>query len=489
MSLWRALSGEGTGLGHLWQTVLPAHLLTTIAVALGASVLAALIGALTAWCVSFYRLPLAKFIDVALVLPLLLPAYLVAMVYRETLHGVAWPNVETGAGLAVVLALTHYPYVYLLTRAALRRKAGILIEQAQALGVARRDVARRVLVPMALPSVALGALLVLVEAFSDFGTADALAVDTVTTVVRRVWFAGFQTVLALQVALMAAVIPVVAALLVWLMAGRHGFAIATNRPRRPPVRTLPFAAAALLAFACLIPSLLGFVVPVVIMTAKAAPAFADIRLDGVPGDIGNTLLVSSSAAGLALAVGLFSAWSVRQTAHGGWTSALAAGLALNLALPSIVIGFAALTVTGWISGSVTGRWISDTVILLTLALALRHAVVAHFSIDTALRAVPRRMDEAGRVVGRSQAHMLRRVLAPLASGGILAGALMVFVAAARDLTLSLTLQPFGFSSLSLSAFHLAKVDAHAEAAVYALCLALVLAYPVLSIHRWSRGAS
>ena len=61
------------------------------------------------------------------------------------------------------------------------------------------------------------------------------------------------------------------------------------------------------------------------------------------------------------------------------------------------------------------------------------------------------------------------------------------VNALKELTLSLTLQPFGYSSLAMSAYHYAKVDAYQQGAVYALCLIMVALYPVLSLHRWFDG--
>ena len=72
-------------------------------------------------------------------------------------------------------------------------------------------------------------------------------------------------------------------------------------------------------------------------------------------------------------------------------------------------------------------------------------------------------------------------------GSLLVGGLLVFVNAIKELTLSLTLQPFGYNSLAMSAYHFAKVDAFQQGSVYALCLVLIGLYPVLSIHRWFGG--
>ena len=98
-----------------------------------------------------------------------------------------------------------------------------------------------------------------------------------------------------------------------------------------------------------------------------------------------------------------------------------------------------------------------------------------------------RLDEAVRCAGRGRFEGFLRVLLPLTRGSLLVGGLLVFVNAIKELTLSLTLQPFGYSSLAISTFHFAKVDAYQQGSVYALCLALICLYPVLSIHRWFEG--
>ena len=156
-------------------------------------------------------------------------------------------------------------------------------------------------------------------------------------------------------------------------------------------------------------------------------------------------------------------------------------------MPSIVLAIALLFLTSWTYATDFGAALADSLVLIVLATTLRFAVIAHFSAESGLRSLSRRLDEAVRCTGRGSFHGLIRVLLPQLREPLTVAGLLVFVMAARELTLSLVLQPFGYSSLALSIHHYAELDLYGPASVYALCLALVLLYPVLALERRLAG--
>jgi iron(III) transport system permease protein len=64
------------------------------------------------------------------------------------------------------------------------------------------------------------------------------------------------------------------------------------------------------------------------------------------------------------------------------------------------------------------------------------------------------------------------------------GAILVFVTMTKELTMSLVLQPFNYSSLSLRIFSYANMDMFKNSALYAIILVLISIYPVFSLNRW-----
>jgi iron(III) transport system permease protein len=480
--------GETAALARLARTVLPDSLGRTLFIAVTAAGLAGALGAGAAFLITFFDFPARRPLDTALVLPLVLPPYLVAIVYREMSHRHDWsPPVDSPLAVAVLLALTLYPYVYLLTRASFRRQAAAYIEVGKALGLDRLRIATRALLPLATPGMLLGALLVGVEAVSDFGTASVLGVHTLTTAVHRAWFSMYDGTLAAQLALIAAVVPLLAVAAYALATRGRGFETPTNRPR-PPRRsplTGPWRWAA--AVFCALPVALGFAWPLLVLVRWAADAFGRFRLESLSGELLHTLALAGGTTAATLLLGLFLAFTVRPARGPAWSLGALGIVSLNYALPAIVLAISLLVLTGWSYETRLGGWAADSLLLVLLGTTLRFLAFAYFSAENGLLGVSRRVDEALRCVGRHRLHGTLRVLLPLIRGPLLVGGLLVFVITAKELTLSIVLQPFGYGSLALSVFHFADIDLYPPAALYALCLALVVLYPVLSLNRWLGG--
>lgn len=471
-------------LARLAQTALPDYVANTLLLALLTLALALPLGAGAAWLVCFHRFPGRDLFDGALVLPLAVPAYLLAISYRELSHLQHWPvSVETLWGAGALMALALYPYVYLLARATFRRQAASQLEAARALGVGGHALVWRVLLPLCLPALALGAMIVVIEVVSDFGTVDILGVPTLTVAVRRLWFAAFDPATAIRLALLTAVVPLLLVAAYALLTGRRAFHSPPNRPRPPQPAALAGWRRWLAPLACTAPVLLGFVVPVWALAGWAAERFDRIDLTGLLGEIANSILLALTAAAIGLALGFWLAVTGRMAADRRWSLAALGLVGLNFAMPAMVLAFAALVLTGWGAAG----WLADTVALVMLAVALRYTVFAHAAAETGLSWLPRQLDETVSSLGRGRAVAVFRVLLPLTRASLAVGGLLIVVNALKELTLSLTLQPFGYSSLAMSAYHYAKVDAYQQGAVYALCLIMVALYPVLSLHRWFDG--
>lgn len=488
-----AVPGELGPLAHLAGTVLPGYVANTALLAALTLLPALAVGVGAAALVVFTRFPGRVFLDSALVLPLVLPPYLVAIVYRETAHRQQWSlPVESLGGAAAVLALTLYPYVYLLSKVAFRRQAARYVEAARVLGAGTGRVARGVVLPLAAPAILLGALLVLLEVVSDFGTANALGVRTLTIAVHRIWFSAFEPGLAAQVALLSALLPL---LLVSCYAGLtvgRGFHVPPNRPA--PVRSVPLEGRArwLAPVACAVPVVLALVVPLAVLAGWAADAFGRMDLSTLLVDVWHTLLVAAAATLASVLLGLLLGLAARSAPRSarrwrwgaGWSAGALWLVSLNYAMPAIVLGISLLFLTRWLAGTALGEWLGGTIALLLAGVTLRYTVFGHLGAESGLQGVSPRLDEAVRCAGRGRWYGLVRVLLPLSRGAVAAGGLLVFVSSIKELTLSLVLQPFDYSAVALGIYHHARVDAYPQAAVYALCLALLGVYPVWSINRW-----
>ncbi len=497
---------------HLATTVLPAYALNTFTLLVGVGVGVLAIGTITAWLVTMCEFPGRRAFEWALLLPMAMPAYVVAFVYTGLLEYAgpvqsglrAWfgwssardywfPDIRTVGGAIAVMTLVLYPYVYLLARAAFTEQSVGQIEVARTLGRSGLRTFVSVALPLARPALVAGTTLALLEALNDFGTVDYFAVNTFTRGIFNVWLGLNNLAGAAQIAV--ALVAVVVALIVIERGarGRKRFRAAhgtyRDLPRyvlSPVRRTAAFAA-------CALPIALGFLVP------------AGALVDDTLGDLGgafdrgffwlalNSLGLALVAAALATAIALFLAYAprVRQTRP------LAAALriaGIGYAVPGAVLALGVLIPFGWFDnrldaalrslfGVSTGLLLSGTVVALIFAYVVRFLAVALGAVDASFAKVPIGMDHAARTLGATPRQTLIRVALPLVRPSLLAAALLVFVDVMKELPMTLILRPFNFNTLATRTYEYAGGEQFAQAAPLALAIVLVGIVPVIMLSR------
>ena len=152
-------------LGEMARTVLPDYLWTTVALCLMVAAGVVVVGSASAAAVTLFDFPGRRTLEWALLLPLAMPAYVVAYAYTDFLQfggplqnslramtgleGRMLPEVRSLGGAAWVFTFSLYPYVYLLARSALSERAAHLMEAARLLGAPLSRRIREVALPLA----------------------------------------------------------------------------------------------------------------------------------------------------------------------------------------------------------------------------------------------------------------------------------------------------------------------------------------------------
>ena len=512
--------GAGATWEHLAGTVLARYVGNTLALValVGAGV--AFGGTLTGWAIAQFRFRGSAFFEWALLLPLAMPAYVMAYAYTDLLqyagpvqtalrHAFGWtrgdywfPDVRSLPGAATIFVFTLYPYVYLLARTAFLERPAALVEAARTMGLGRRQAFWRVELPLARPAIAGGIALALMETLADFGTVAYFAVDTFTTGIYRAWFTLGDRAASAQLA--AALLGFVL-LAVMLERASRGAArtAAGGRSRSAPSDPRPWvggARGAALATLCSIPLVVGFALPVLLLLRLVhaepdialAPRFVDWAW--------NSLRVAGVAAAIAVMFAVLVAYALRLSP--GPLSRLAARvLALGYAVPGTVLAVGVLLPLGAIDGFIadavrgaTGRSpgliLTGTTIALVYAYQVRYFAVAWNGIEPGFARITPAMDAAARSLGAGTAETFRRVHAPLLRRSAAAALLLVFVDVMKELPATLVLRPFNFDTLATQAYAFARDERLAEAALPSLAIVAVGLIPIVALARtWRRRES
>ena len=515
VSAWLPM-GEGADaamaiLREMASTVLPDYVGTTLLLCGLVTLGVALVGLSTAVAVTLFEFPGRRFWEWALLLPLAMPAYVVAYAYTDFLQfsgplqtglrsvfglqGRVFPEIRNVLGAAWVFTFTLYPYVYLLARTALGERTVHLMEAARLMGAPLRRRLREVALPLARPAVAAGVALALMETLADFGVSSYFGIQTFTTGIYKAWLSMDNRIAAAQ---LATLLLILVALLLGLerrAQRRMRFAVTKGaRAGSADAQAVRLQGHRVVAvwLLCLLPVVMGFVAPVLFMlkplmaewTQQPWPRFIEWTL--------NSVRLGAITAALAVGVALLLAFSARRSAH--WTTRVATQLAgLGYAVPGAVVVVGLLLPVGWLQSWAPdwqlGYWVTATVIGIVWAYLVRFCAVALQSLQSGYARLPLSLDDSARMLGASGAQTLARVHWPLLRRSVAAAALLVFVDVMKELPATLVLRPFNSDTLAVVAYQLARDERLGEAALPCLALVLVGLIPVILLNRTLRTSA
>ncbi len=504
---------------HLATTVLPDYVRNSLALLVGVGLGTLVIGVGTAWLVTMTTFPGRRVVEWALLLPLAIPAYILAYAYTDVLQFAGpvqsalretfgwgardywFPNVRSLPGAIAMLTLALYPYVYLLSRTAFLEQSASVLEAARSLGRNAWKSFFLVSLPLARPMIAAGTALALMETLADFGTVEYFGVVTFTTGIYRTWFGLGEPAAAAQLAALLMGFVLVLIVLERSLGRRPDAQPLTTRFKPLARYRLRGGRAVAATVATTAPIVLGFLVPAGVLLEMALRRTT--RLDpNFPTYLGNTLTVAGITAAATLTVAVLLAYGrrlrpSRPVRVGTRVSAM------GYAVPGSVIAVGVLMMFGWVDGRIdawaratfgsgTGLLLSGTVVGLVFAYVVRFLAVAYGGIEASLAKITPNMDDASRSLGFRGLATLVRVHLPLLRGSLLTATLLVLVDVMKELPATLIVRPFDFDTLAIRVYRLASDERLVEAAPGALAIGLVGLVPVIVLSigiARSRGAT
>lgn len=474
-------------------------LLLMVGVGLGTTVL----GLGLAWLVTAYTFPLRDVFVWLLVLPLAMPAYILGFVFLSTLDA-SGPvqgairsvlgtdvavSLSTLPGAVVVMSLTLYPYVYLMARAAFAEQAPTTYDAARILGAGRWRAFRTVLLPLARPSLAAGLALVMMEVLTDFATVQYFGVQTVSVGVFLVWKGTYNFAAAAQLAALVMLFAVAVLAAERLLRGRSAFTQQGGRGAGLPRTQLTGSRAGWATAACLLALGAGFVVPVLRLAGwvleQALVRQEPVVAPDFPDLLASSVVVAALAAAVCATLALLMGHALRLGGGRGVRSA-AQLTTFGYAVPGAVIGIGTLLFFAWgdrmleaagVPGG-TGLLVTGSVVGILYAYAVRFLGPAFQAVDASYAKLPSALTQSAQSLGAGPLRLLGRVHAPLVRSGVAVAVVLVAIDAIKELPVVLMVRPFGFTTVSVSVYQLAKENLWHQAAFPALVIVALAMIPV-----------
>lgn len=493
---------------QLWRTDLPEMLVTTVGLMLGTVAGTVVVGASLAWLVGRYRFPGQRAFSWLLVLPLAMPAYVLGFVYVGLLdhpgpvqtalrgwfgQGVWFPEVRSFPLAVVVMTLALYPYVYLLARAALREQSASTYEAARVLGQGPLAAARRVVLPLARPSLAAGAALVAMETLTDYATVQYFNVTTVSVGISQVWNGMYDRNAAAELASLVLLFAVAVIAFERLARGRARYTQDGAGARRVENVRLHGWRAWCATAACTAVIAVTFAIPLAQLLVWSQLSMLRTAAGGLDpryaGYLGNSLLVAGAAAAVCAVLGVVIASATRLSGD-RVTRALARAATVGYAVPGpvVAVGVLLLTAAGASALDTLGLpgarvLATGTVGALVYAYVVRFLALGYNSVDASLEKLPPSLTSAALTLGARPRAVVRRVHLPLVRSGVGVAVVLVAVDALKELPVVLLLRPFGFETLAVWVFQLASESRWEQAGLPALTIVAVAVLPVVLLFR------
>jgi len=362
-------------------------------------------------------------------------------------------DITTPYGIAWVMALFEGSVAFVMIGAVLKSMDPALEEASQMLGAGRLRTMLKITLPLVLPGVLGAAIFVLAEMLGSFSAALVLGLPNrfyvVTTAMYQLvsqYPPRFPQAAAMGVSLFAVMFA-----MVWIyrrIVSRGSYVTITGKAFRPRAMDVGRLRWALLAV-CLVYLFIAVLLPVLTLLyaslQRLATAFprldnftlanytTALSLDAVRSALANSLILGVATAGLGVLLMGFLSWLIYRSRLPG-AGAIEYVLMFPQAVPRLVFAFGMLW--AWL---VFPLPIYGTLWLLLIAYLTVFLPLGIRTISGVMLQIDRTLEESAQMCGASWGYRLRTVTMPLLRPGLIAAALLLFIASVRELGASILL--------------------------------------------------
>ena len=484
--IFNAIGAQSDTLIHLKQTVLNDYINNTLILLVGVCSLALIFGIGSAYFLTFYDIKFSKFLSIVLVLPFLIPSYIMGFIYSDIFgfYGVVhlflldlgfehYFDVLNIYTVIIILALALYPYIFLIVKASFSKNSSSLLNPAVSLKASRFRIFYKIILPLSRPAI-IGALaLVMMETVSEYGLVSYYGVDTLSTAVFTAWF-------GLNDANSAAYISVITMLIIFsilifekLNRGNASYKIEATLTPIKKIKASKLTNILIISF-LLIPFMFGFLIPIVWIIIYSFDNFTLFLENEFITTVLNSFNVAFVSALFITIIAIFLGYSAR-VFDNSYMKYLLKIATLGYSVPGAIIAVGIIM----LATSSTNYILSGTIAVLSFGYIVRFLAVGLNSIESSFERIGINVNKASRSLNKSLLTTLIKIDLPLIKTGILSGFILVFIDILKELPVTLILRPFNYETLATKTYELATIEQVQESSIYALSIVLISIIPII----------
>ena len=491
---------------HIYDFALFNYIYNSSILVIGVLFIVLIIGTTSAWIVTNYQFFGKNTLEWALILPLAVPAYILAYTFTGLFdtYGTAnilirdlfgfednytlFPNVRNLVGAIIVFSFTLYPYVYLVTRSAFLNQSQSMLEAGRLLGLNAIQIFYKLGIPIIRPAIIGGAMLVAMETLSDFGAVEHFAIQTFTTGIFRAWYGMYDIQTAMQ---LASMLLVFVGLFIILEKNsrdnaRYTSKSSTYKPKK--LKKLKGYKAFFAFVLCFFPICIGFILPISELSVWMLNYNLNFFNDKFWTTATNTVFLGIVSAILCSVLALIVNFLIRLK-NNNLSKIVSSLLSLGYAFPGLILAVGIVQLFVWLdrylfSGSeivLTGSLIG-----LIFAYIIKSYALSNSAIESGYERISITLDESARTLGTSDIRLLSKIHFPLLKTSLLTSMLIVISEVVKELPATLILRPFNFETLAVSTYIYAAEERMIQASAPAVAIVLIGLIPIIILTKMIR---
>lgn len=477
--LWMSFQVDGSFSFENYTNILTEQytwtvLKNTVLTVLGSTMISVVLGVTMAWLVAYTDIRLKKWMQVFILLPFIIPSYIVTISWTQFVGDFEWLNVNLYSltGIIFILGISHYPLVYLLTISVLKKIPRELEWAVRTSGGGRFLTFFKVTIPLALPGIVGGGMIAFLSNLDNFGIPAFLGIPANITVLST---AIYQEVIgfgnnafsrAATFSVLLAVFALLATAVQWFLLRKSKVTETTasdNSPRIQLKKSRPFVEILIWLFVLgvsVVP-MLSMVKTSLVKTYGLPFNFENITLHNynyllydygkVMDALTNSLKLAGGTMLICLVAGTFIAY-LRVRKPSFVSKFLEIVITIPYTLPGMVLALAMIfawmqPIPGWNPGIYGSIWI------LLIAYVTRFMVLQVRGSSSAITQVSTDLEEAAHIFGANTWTKWRYILFPLILPGVLSGSILVLLTTLTELTISSLLWSTGAETIGVIIFN------------------------------------
>lgn len=495
----------------------------SLIIAAGTTIGSTIVGTFFAWLVTRTDLPYKGFMKAMFLVPFMLPSFIGALAWKMLLSpnagfinkffmnnfGLDGPifNIYSYLGICLVEIMYLFPFVFIQVCGALERMDPTLEESARISGAGLFTITRKITIPLVMPSILSGALLIMLYSMAHFGTVAVLGIENgifniPTLIYQRIHQSGGSFDAIRTGTVLATVLVITAALIIWLQGkilSKGHYQIIGGKSFRPMELKLRALRMPLLIL-CLVYIAVTIVLPTVVIFLVGG-----LKTYGLPFTWENLSINNYKFILFDYKVTKDAIWNSVTLGLGAALITMFAGVMISYVIVKMKVrGKRILEFLGMLPFSVPGSVIAlgvilawsgqfginlyNTVWIILVAYIARYMAFSLKANSAALEQVHDSLVEASRACGATMWQSLKDIVLPLVRPGMLAAFFLIFLPSLRELTVSIMLYAPTTRTIGVAIYTLNEDgETVASAALAGIALIIIIVGQTL-INRFTRKA-